>query len=393
MNLFLAQPEDYRYVYPEIMTSYQSNPQLFAQTFFDLLPKLDPKVVRLIGYELYTAGVDFEQLYRARGTDQKAQFLFDLASFPFESMIVLLKYRFPQIIDGDLFFLTSIDQLDLDFYLDLARHVGVDINHTNRSTGGNILHYFVEAGRLPQVELLLCHRVVSTLVDKKGQTPLRIAIDSMDPTNYRHYLQIVRQLARYGARPRDVDRKTIESSPYRIKINQAIQIGATMTPHYCKDHRSYFSLDQVEDLSLIAEVNPEVLNDENFKEMAPGTNFSVLADGIEEARDNVTQADQVIVSWPYYIDTSQDPICEPIEVEATAASPPTARKVYELALRDLTDNLGEVSPPVRAPPVPPIPEVEKWSSDTYYVPTDSGTTFPLPERAISPTGAPPLPSL
>lgn len=404
MTLFLAQPEEYRYLSSEINSTYQSDPEGFARTFFDLLPQINPKVVRLIGYQLYTKGVDFGQLYKLRDIEEKPRFLFDLASFPLESMIVLLKYQFPQVIDGDLFFLTSLDQIRmgspfsnldwLDFYLDLCQHLGVNINHINRSTGGTILHYFIEAGWLPGVELLLCHRAVPTLIDRKGRTPLRLAIDSIDPARYRVYLQIIRQLSRYGARPREEDRRAIESSPYQIKINQEIQIGASLNPDHCKSYRDYFALDQVEDLGLIVEVEPEIIQDEKFRQLVPGTNFEALTKSVEQIQDETIQVDKVIVSWPYYINTSKKIFCQvEEEEEATAASPPSSRKVYELALRGLPDNQGVPNEKMRPPPVPPIPRPETWFSATYYVPSDSGTTFPLPTPAINPTANPPLPSL
>lgn len=403
MTFFLAQPEEYRYLSSEINTAYQSDPEAFARSFFDLLPRINPKVLRLIGYQLYIKGIDFEQLYKLRDTDEKPKFLFNLETFPLESMIVLLKYQFPQIIDGDLFFLTSLDQVGLgsplsnldwlDFYLDLCQHVGVNINHINRSTGGTLLHHFTESGWLPGVELLLCHRAVPTLLDKKGRTPLRVAIESIEPTRYRDYLQIIRQLSRYQARPREEDRKLIDSSPYRIKINQEIRIGASLSPDYCKSYRNYFILDQVEDLGLIVKLDPKIIQDKKFRQLIPETNFEALSKSIEQIRDETIQVDKVIVSWPYYINTSKEIFCQIEEEEATASSPPSARKVYELALQGLPDNNGRENKPMTPPPVSPLPNPENWFYETYYVPTDSSSTFPLPTPTIIPTANPPLPSL
>lgn len=385
MSLFLAQPEDFRHIYPRILEEYQSNPEEFATNFFDLLPQIDPKLVRLIGYQLYTHQVDLGQLYKLRPNPEKPKFLFNLADFPFESMIVLLKYGFPKVIDGDLLLTTSLDRVTAGRWFEFYLKLGFNLNLIQRSSGDALLHHFARAGRVPQVELLLCHGALPSLLNQKGETPLRLAIDHR-PSDY---LQVIRQLARYGARPREEDRKVIDH-----KITQAIQIGAAMTPHYCSDDQMYFSLDQVEDLSLIAEVNPELLQDQKFQQLIPGTNFELLAAGIRAVRDRTIQIQKVIVGWPYYIDSSQQILCPGLEEnEVTAASPPNVRKVYELALRDLRDNHGEEPKPIVSPPVLEIPRPEQWSAEPYYVPPVSTSTFPVPGTAITPTGAPPLPSL
>lgn len=400
--IFSTPPQEYRYVYNQFIDLYRLNPSRFAEAFFDQISEMNPKTVRLIAYQLHTAGIDMGTLYKSRTSEERPDFLYALDAFPLESLLVLLKYNFPSVIAGDLFFRPSLESpsnLDwLNFLLNLSLYSGVNINILNQSTGETLLHEQVRKGSLPVVQTLLAYRANPNIASRKGETPFRAALEALNfadaVTTYPQSLNLIRQLSRYGARPKEEDRRIMKQSIYSPKIDQAMIAGATMEPHYADPSRPYFSLDTIEDLSLISEVNPEVIWDANFKELAPQVNPVLLEESIERVRDQTVETNKGVMGWPYYIDASQKIVC-PTEYDdrPTAESPPGPTEVYRLALRNLPDG-KPATPRSLVVPMGPPPE-STWFHAAYYVPEISsvGPTVPLSSNPILPSGAPPLPSI
>lgn len=359
---------------------------------------MDPKVVRLIGYQLWMDGISMEQLYR--NLKETPQFLFDLDQFPEETLFVLMKYGFPLIIDGEYFFNKSLgkDGPWLTSLLDVCSHLGLDLNLIQKN-GKTLLHEAAERGDLNLVQKLLNHKVNPNSMDSEGKTPIGSVAQSLNFVDASSrsplYLSIIRQLVRYGGRVNQTDRELIEKNPFKRQIEQNIQSGMTMKPYYSSGRKEYFSLDQIEDFSLIAEVNPALLNDRIFQEKIGNTNLPLLKEAVETVQDQVlpvvSQNQVKLVGWPYYIDDTRKECSVEFDDRPTAESPPPPEEVYNLALRGLPDNSA---PPIEVPSLIYTPIVDTYFEEPYYVPqTPSVPVSPLPTSPVGPTDQPPLPSL
>lgn len=398
-ELFSITPREYRFHLSEIAKEYRATPAGFSEIFFELLPKMDPKVVRLIGYQLWTQGISMEQLYR--NLKETPQFLFELDQFPEETLFVLLKYGFPLVIDGQYFFNKSLGkdpgvakQPWLTSLLDVCSHLGLDLNLI-QANGKTLLHEAAERGDLNFVQKLLSHKINPNPMDSNGLTPIGTVAQALNfvdtSSNSPVYLSIIRQLVRYGGRANQSDRELIEKSPFKRQIERNIQAGLQMKPQYSSGRKEYFSLDQIEDFSLIAEVNPALVNDRIFQEQIGNTNLPLFKEAIETVHDEVlpvVSQDQIkLVGWPYYIDDTRKECSPEFDDRPTAESPPPPEEVYNLALRDLPDNSA---PPIEVPSIIYRPMVENYFEEPYYVPATP--ISPLPTPPIEPTDQPPLPS-
>ena len=241
-DLFKLQFDAYRDIYKQLPNIYRSNPSLFADIFFDMLPKIDPKIVRVICYQLFTEGITMDQVYKHRTINKQPEFLSALNTFPLETLMTILKYRFPAYHDGDIFFLSSlphysivmetpvVTNLDwLDFILNICTHLHIDLNLNNNSTQETCLIWAIKYGSLSLTQTLLYHRLDPNHKSIKGQSPLSVAIELLTfpdaVGNYPIYLNMIRHLRRYGALTDDVIDYQIKRSQYADQINQNLYTG------------------------------------------------------------------------------------------------------------------------------------------------------------------------
>lgn len=400
IKLFDLPPEGFRNIYRQISTIYQNSPVNFASAFFDKLPTMNPKSVRIICYQLYLSGIGMDKVYLQYNRSPK--FLKKLDKFPLETMMVLLKYLFPANPKGDLFFLHSLTKnieagetpgpypsnLDwLDFTLDVCLHQEINLNHLNQSTGSTCLHSAIRMSSLPVVQLLLSHRVNPNIKSNQGTSPLFSAIESLElpEIDVKISVEIIRQLRRYGANIDNMITEQIKMSSYRDQVNRALSIGELMKPEFAALNNFYFSLDPTEDLILIAVLDPSVIEDANFPPTPPS-----FRNAIKIERDKTIFVNNIMWGWPYYInDTSlsNDQQCYlEIDKRVTSSSPPDSIQVYRQAL----DNIPDYQPRVI------IDLTTETPSDNTVPPTEFSElipTFPLSSGPLLPTGNPQLPSL
>ncbi|CAN5756790.1 hypothetical protein BH23THE1_BH23THE1_33900 [soil metagenome] len=423
VNLFNLSPEAYRNVFHKISDIYRQDPATFINVFFDQLPNMNPKTVRIICYQLYTNGINLDQpkagkLVRRTNLDRIdsiPKFLDRLDEFPLETIMTLLKYRFPAYPNGDIFFLASLNQFKispsfnpypsnlnwLNYTLDLCIHRQINLNHINKSTGSTCLHTAVRLGSLCLVQTLLTHRVDPNTKSIKGVTPLFAAIESLSlpeaSQNYKTYLNMIRHLCRYGAIVDNVIKEQIKLSPYSQQINREISSGTTMKPHYSSTHSFYFSLDPIEDLVLIAEIDPSIIDDANFPPVT-----SEFLNSIQKKRAKTMYLENSIIGWPYYIDDTaavNNQHCYlHTDSRVSASSPPNSDEVYKLALRSLPDIIQDVKTTIDLPtetPAAASPGRAYWLYDgvppTNQLPLMP--TFPLLSGPLLPTGNVQLPSI
>jgi hypothetical protein len=342
-ELFSITPREYRFYVNQITKEYKSSPSNFSKIFFNRLPSIDPKLVRLISYQLWTIDVSMKQLI-----DQQSPpiFLSELDKLSEESLLILLKYEFPLLINGFYFFTPSLSNSGhwLNSLLNVLNHLRLDLNIIQKN-GKTLLHEAVESGNLSLVQKLLSHRVQPNPVDSNGKTPIGSLVQTLnfsDAASYPHvYFKILKHLVSYGSKSNIHDLDLIENSRFKVQIQQNIQTGSQMNPYYYSTRSELFSLDKIEDLALIAEVNPNLINDLNFVDQLSSTNLDLLDLSIKNVRNEVLPVilnnKLKIISWPYYIDSTPEKCSPPADDRPTAESPPSFEIVYDLALQNLPD--------------------------------------------------------
>jgi hypothetical protein len=383
-NLFKLGPEAYRPIYQQITNIYQSDPTSFANVFFDRISEMDPKVVRIICGQLWLNGIPMDQVYAAR-SNSKPLFLSYLDTFPLESMATLLKYKFPSIIEGDLFLINSLEREGewLDYTLDVCIFLQIDLNHVNQSTGETCLHQAIRNGSLSLVQQLLRHRVDPNRKSYTGESPLLLSIRSFDFVDtvitLPVHLNIIRSLRRYGANIDDASRDAIQQSTYNSKINQELINASRVKPDYAFQNKSYFSLDRIEDLILLAEL------DSNIQAQIPNP---VIKEAIQLEKDRTVMSNVGLLTWPYFItDTSaeQDQQCYlSMDLRATVAPLPEPELVYEWSLANVPD-IADI--PINVPLDTNTPAEQVAS--TEFRP--SGPVLALSSGPLLPTDNPALP--
>lgn len=285
------------------------------------LSKMDPKEVRLF----------FQQHPEFDFKSMNLEFLSELNEFPLETLLVLLKSGFPPIIDGDLFFLKSLNEFDtpLDFILDLCNRLHVNLNHINRSTGETILQEAIRNNNLSLVQKILSHRVDPNFGEI---APINLAWSLYQETQSSNYLLIIRHLYRYGAE--------VIYADVPEKFQKELDAGSKIPPIYYTSG-SYLNLDQVEDLSLVLLQNPALISDLQM----PGVNLQALENSLKYQRARVEKSsDGKLCTWPLYINDTldMDLVCPPEKDDRpSAASPPDFREVYRRALEPLPEKKTE----------------------------------------------------
>jgi hypothetical protein len=365
-KLFSLPPEGFRYLYCQIFNIYQQNPDVFMNTFFDKLPTMNPKTVRIICYQLYINGITLDQVKIP---------LPELNEFPLETIMVILKYKFPPFPNGDIFFLSFLDKDYLNFILDVCIHLEINLNHINKSTDSTCLHTAIRSGSLPVVQKLLSHRVNPNTKSTTGISPLFSAIESLElsDTSYEISLEIIRQLRRYGAKIDNIIKEQIKSSSYKNQVNKALSSGSRLRPEYSLLQTLYFSLDDIEDMALLAELDPSIIEDPSLK----------LA--IEKERSKTIFVGNNMLTWPYYIDDSDLSCYLETDRRVIADSPPNSDEVYRLALENLPDKTPSVI--LNLPTETPAGRLAPTIYEEHTV------NFPLSSGPIIPTGYPLLPTL
>lgn len=340
-KIFKFRPEIYGTVYKQIFNIYQTNPSAFADVFFDIISDIDPKVVRIICAQLWLNGINLNEVYaaRTRNASEKPLFLSFLDKFPLETITILLKYGFPSIINGDLFFLSSLDRNSgdwLNYLLDVCIFERIDLNHINQSTGETCLHQAIRQGSLSLVQNLLRHRVDPNRKSDSGESPLLVAVRSFQFVDtfytYPINLNIIRWLRRYGASIDEQVQNEVQSSNYNSKINQELVNASRINPEYDVQNKYYFSLDRIEDFILLAEIDPYVEQQ---------ISNPILREAIQMQKDRTISSNLGLISWPYFINDAaigQKQQCYlSLDLRATVAPLPDSELLYDLVLRDIPD--------------------------------------------------------
>ena len=203
---------------------------------------MDPKQFRLDCYNLFSKGISPATIFPK-----------SLAGLPKETLLVLLKYGYPEIVNGDLFFVPLLGREDVDWLLDLCVARQINLNWINQSTAMTVLEMAVSDGNLPLVLTFLRYRVDPNVGD-----PMGIALNLFNYAdaygNYPVYLEILKQLRRYGARLGAAELGTARLDQKQIKdkkILRALQSGTYLKPEYAPDKSGYLLNDNVEDIAVI----------------------------------------------------------------------------------------------------------------------------------------------
>jgi hypothetical protein len=366
---------------------------------------INPALLRLIAYQLYTNGVDMKSLYKASRETIPA-FLYQLEKFPLTNLLILLKYNLPSMIDGNLFFTYSMDKVNtesappsnlnwFDFCLSICQLLRIDLNQLNGSSNTTALSIAVTKGDLYATQTLLKHRADPNITNADGTTPLQFAVHMLNTisASRKQYLHIIRELCRYGARVNKNADTLIDKSEMSATIEQFVLSGKNMQPAYHQLNRVYFKLDQLEDLSAIAKVNPELINDGQYLDEVGEVNLKQLQYALKVSESQTKLTDKYILTWPYYIDQTVLLTC-PVEPDdrPVVDPPPGPQQVYEAALANLPDL------PKAPQQQEPLFLVEPTPDQSYY-----NASYSLPEVPMSPVFSlvpkmplfnfPPLPSL
>lgn len=387
----------YRDIFDRFTDIYNENPVAFADVFFDVLPQMDPKSVRVICYELFSHGISMDQVYAQRSNSQPAPFLSSLDTFSLESMMTLLKYGFPAYPHGDIFFLSSLPKyyiildsalptrLDwLSFLLDVCTHLGIDLNVNNASTGETCLIWAIKYGSFSLVLDLLYHRVDPNRVSLEGQSPLSVALDLFNfpdiDTTYKTYLNIIRQLRVYGAVVDETIKQALVQNSYRPQIEHALYLGSSLEPIYSSGRPVYFSCDQIEDLAVLAELDPTLVQNEKVYQSA-----------VDKQRDKTISTNLGLMSWPYFISELIDSKCDlTVDYRPVAESPPNPDIVYRTALETLKDVADGQTPEIIDLPTETPAALQGVAPTEYGI---SVPVLPLASGPLVPTDQNFLPSL
>jgi hypothetical protein len=386
-------PEEYPYRQGEIITYYSEYPEEFQKDLFEALPKINPKVLRMILYQLYLRKITLNDLLELRQIGSPPSFLYQLDDFPLESILVLLKYNFPHMINGHLFFAYSLDRVNVistpnvpepsnldwfDFSLSLCELLNIDINVLN-SKGKTTLSEAIQRGDLYTIQLLLKHRANPSIENSDDSTPLSLAIKEIVDGSLisQRYLYIVRELVRYGARSNRSITKMIDQSDHEQKITQFILSGDQLQPNYFSLNKPYFNLDISEDLALIAMNNPNIINDKYYQEELGKVNLNLFEKAVHTNRAQTKLTDNYILTWPYYIDETVIPTyAVSVDQRPTVDSPPNPTQVYKNALTSIPNRDFQKTPPPLIMNIEEQPE--PWSHALYEIPSPPLTpTFPL----------------
>jgi len=362
----------YKYVYNKLIGLYNLNSSLFSDVFFNNISNMDPKTLRMIAYQLFLSGITMETLYNNRTNKAIPDFLYKLEDFPSESLLVILKYKFPPFSDGNIFLKGSLDTPGkwLDFALDICRHLNIDINERNSEYGRTLLHDAVSYKSHSTILTLLCHGANPNVVDIDGYTPLNYALGYLNDTEIIPTIgvsfNIIKQLRRYGAKIDPASKNYIQQSNYRSELENLLYSGEKLQAYYCDLHEHVFSLDSLEDINLIMQVDSNIRDSNEIQNEFPNINLNMLNNSLEnQNKETIKNKDNKVLSWPYYINDTetQTTICSIIDDTITTESPPGSDEVYAIVTRNLFN-------------VPEKRTIEIVQSDISKVEHDSIPTTP-----------------
>ena len=395
-DLFLSTFDRYQHVYTTLLEFYRYSPQFFADSFFENLPDMDSKVVRMICYQLYDNNISIDKLYNDREYVTLPDFLWNLDTFSSEKLLILMKYGFPTFPDSNIFFWRSMskDGEWLSFALDISFHLNINLNHINED-GRTILHKAISNGDTPAVMKILYHRANPNLRSTQDISPLTLAISLLNYPdavyNYSIYLEMIKQLSRYGAEYDSFTDDLLNGTQFKDKILRAIQAGRSIPVEYFVENPQLMDTEIVEDMAVISQADPDILTNESFQHAVEGTNLVALRDAIKYERDQSIMTRQGVMTWPHYINSSKTyssecPLALPERI--VAESPPDSETLNKI----IYDSFRDYHPQFDRFRVSPA-KIDKRSlaidlSDRYE---QISPVLPLAMNPISPTSSPRLP--
>ena len=315
LTIFRASPDVYSYYVRSVnvVQMYQSDPRGFAAVFFSMIPEMDSKTLRVIAYQFWIVGINIGHIFENCELICQLNILERIKDLTPETVMVMMKYKFPAYPRGDLFFWQSLplspDLEYLNFILDLCIHLKIDLNHVN-SNGQTLLEYSVSISSLPLVQKILMHRANPN----QGHV-LELAISLYEDNSIQH--QIIRQLISYG----------VTISPLQVyspALATLFQTTNMLEPIYSDGKESYFALDSIEDLSIIAEVFPEIIQNSGFQRQLGKTSLTAFTRAIKNEKSKTVMSRGQILRWPYYINETahENSICVPEEDSRVSVDPP-----------------------------------------------------------------------
>lgn len=185
-----------------------------------------------------------------------------LPKVPSETLLVLLKYKVPVRSNGRFFLNLNSDLKWFSRALDFISALDIDLNTPNPD-GLNLLDRALLKQDSLKVEELLSHGAKTTSVE--------------DPR-------------------------------------------LTVTPF---DPGLLSDLDFIEDLAVIAQVDPDILYDRKFQELFSENFLILLRDSVKNESSQVILVDNKTLEWPFYSDVSVKPIEFPEEFQVTVDPPPS----------------------------------------------------------------------
>ncbi len=314
------------------LEGFSEYPELYIESLFDQLPKIDRKVLRIILYSLYELGFSLQKLWNLRKIPTLPEWYYNLDQVPVENLLVAIKYDLPLNPDGNLILWSQIGKKLNHDILDTLISRGVDINQINQEDGLTLLQKAVQVSSEDNVRMLLSHGANPEQVSQSGQTAMEIALEADNTFSNGSSLHIIRDLRVYGAR---IDQRWKLSSD----VQRYLTAATLLKPEYCSGNKDYLQLDRDEDLTIQAICHPELLSDPAFQSALGRVNLEAFSESIQRKNDEVTvNAEGEVMAWPFYFPPKiEAPLCERIPKRVTLAIPPSDDRVYELALAGLPD--------------------------------------------------------
>lgn len=322
---------------PEIgILSFQENPSAFAKELFRELPRIDPRVLRILLYQLAERLLDLRKLWDLRDEEFLPEWYFHFQGS--ENFLIALKYNLPVDLGGNLPFWWQIQQKLSHELLDAFVLKGIDLNQINAAEGYTLLEKAIEIENEENVHLLLSHQV------NPDERAMKLALLQAEEIASGASLRILRDLRVYGGQTRPY--------PPDSDIGRYLQAATQMRPEYCPLEDKTF-LDRNKDLSLWLSLYPHLVDQMKTKG---------LRKSIDRVRNQVTltQTGQVL-SWPFYqasFEVEKPDFCLQVPQRVRVAQLPEAGEIYENALLGLKDKSRTISYTDKLPrglKLPPTP--------------------------------------
>ena len=332
---------------------YLRSPSRFADRYFEQFPKINAKVLRFISYQLFRNGVSLQKLWDMKSNFDLPSFYYSIDTCPVENLLVGLKYGLPLSPDGNLIIWWQMDRPLNHDLLDALSQKGVDLNQICEAEGITCLQKAVMISNRSNVRMLLSHGVDTEQLSTDGKTAMTIAMEVNGQLSTGTSLHIIRDLRIYGA---SYSASTLTDS----RVKKYIDTAVLFKPHYCDLLTDYFEMDTVEELTIQAIVDPNIVMDPQFQSAShlnnPSTYYNAV---VSKNKEVVVTENGVPMAWPYYFNMtrilSNPDVCEAKRI--SIADMPDSDRVYRLALANLQDMVEEPSNQLEEPFISPT---------TYY---------------------------